>query len=89
MKEVAKGQMSSPGFIDKPSTSTSASSLLPELNCGGNDTDMQEATNANAMLMNKGIFNALEEESIPIAIESNCNFNYDTFRNDPVDWKSS
>ena len=59
MKEVAKGQMSLLGFIDKPSISTSTSSTLPELNCGGNDTDMQEATNANAMLMNEGNFNAL------------------------------
>ena len=39
--------------------------------------------------MNEGNFNALEEESIPIPIESNCNFNFDTFSNDPADWKSS
>ena len=28
-------------------------------------------------------------ESIPIPIESNYNFNYDTISNDPADWKSS
>ena len=89
MKEVAKGQMSLLGFIDKPSTSTSTSSTLPELKCGCNDTDMQKATNANAMLMNEGNFNALEEEFILIPIESNCNFHFDTFSNDPADWKSS
>ena len=39
--------------------------------------------------MNEGNFNVLEEESIPIPIKSNCNFNYDTISNDPADWKSS